>query len=1368
MVGNSAEAEFPTLIFNPGIPYISSQILYHLNPTLRDETHPPMHKTGYVIIEEESITETYAIDRALFDSGAQSDNYISQAYVDSHIAVFSDFILKHGSTVRLGDSHTIVNITEIITLPVSFLDNNSITHTATLNFSIMPMQHIDMIIGITSILFNLYDLFLDMLKTAKNAITHNKNSLKITHNDTTLNYINQMYLNIIPIATDLKSSQVSIISNDTYKIPSAGDIQLSNDIPDHLDYELCVPTWSIPLDESAPEEDLILDPCSFTAPLDLLSVTREEQVNVYYDLLISNINPDFVKAIPQVIDFMKGPIAMAVFCPTGWTGISGLEPLELSFLHNMPARMRTALRPIRPALMEKADAELDRMCKYMYVPSKSPITSPIVIAPKGKDLCRICGDYVQLNKYIVHEQHYIPLVPHELEKAKDALYFIDLDMTHAFHQIPLAEKTSNMLSVLTHKGNVRPLYMPEGISPATGILNTIMSDILQSQLHTAIVIHDNFLVLSSSFQDCFTKLKTFLTLCASRKVVLGMKKSNIGYPQVVFFGYLVTKGTYQLTQQRKDAVTSLVMPTTLKQIQSFLGATVFFRRNIPGYAQLAAPLNGMCTKGFDWDKTTWKDDFEKHFEKFKIAILESIAVTFPNYNYTFILRSDASKIAWGSVLIQVTPQGLYECIGLASGKWSPTACKWDIGKQEACAIVMGIRAFEYTLRGKFFIIETDHKNLLFMENDVSHIVMRWRIYIQGFYNCLRFQLAKHNKTSDWLTRQYNLYFLNRDLAVDDESEYTSSTSFNTIPDNTDITNFFDHALALLLSIIPSDTEPVQVSTTHSFCHISEKLTLGQMFASVHGGRHFHPGIKRTFEAMNTKYPNHKVPIRVIADLISECPTCQKVRLALEYTIPEEILHLKQPHSRNQIGIDTLTITPKDKFGNYLAIVIVEHFSKFTSIYPCNDHTAANTANAMFKHYCTYGRFDYVLTDPGSDLMSNTIAILNTFLGQKHKVSITERHESNGVEPTNKSILAHYRVICHDLRIKNQWSDPIILGLVAHTINSAVHSETGYSPMELKFGSQDFQYMSLPDNSAISASAPKVLQELNSHLQVIREISRKYQFSLADKRSNALESLNKYQEGDFVLFLYSTEGHQLNKLDAKFLGPYKVITHIKNDVTVRNLITDAISVYHTNRVKPFYGTKEQAHEAALRDADQYLIDKFLAYRGDPLVRTSVQFYILFADGFKHWKPWSKDLYDTIQYEEYCSRIPQLYPLVVLHKEAIILIRQINSTPITEVAIDSTAFLDIRAFGPGWYESINLPDPDFSTYVVPITYTSWTSPDHRRVNCVLPTLNIQWSNKHAINHFFVKSWGCQFQLTPDMTLLSLEFIQQHKLIEKLNQN
>ena len=139
--------------------------------------------------------------------------------------------------------------------------------------------------------------------------------------------------------------------------------------------------------------------------------------------------------------------------------------------------------------------------------------------------------------------------------------------------------------------------------------------------------------------------------------------------------------------------------------------------------------------------------------------------------------------------------------------------------------------------------------------------------------------------------------------------------------------------------------------------------------------------------------------------------------------------LNVEHSRSRIGIDTLTITPADKYGNTLIIVIVEHFSKFSTLYPTSSHSADTLATCLFQHFCRFGLVDQLISDPGSDLMSHVVVKLNQWFGINKLVSLVDRHQSNGVEPTNKSILRHLRALTFDFRLSKNWSDPTIIALI---------------------------------------------------------------------------------------------------------------------------------------------------------------------------------------------------------------------------------------------------------------------------------------------------------------------------------------------------
>ena len=89
------------------------------------------------------------------------------------------------------------------------------------------------------------------------------------------------------------------------------------------------------------------------------------------------------------------------------------------------------------------------------------------------------------------------------------IYF-DLDATNAYHQRNLSKTTSELLSVPTVWALVRPLFMPEGRSPAQGILMTVMKKIFEDYEEWMIVKFDNMLILAHDYDNTYNKLKLVL------------------------------------------------------------------------------------------------------------------------------------------------------------------------------------------------------------------------------------------------------------------------------------------------------------------------------------------------------------------------------------------------------------------------------------------------------------------------------------------------------------------------------------------------------------------------------------------------------------------------------------------------------------------------------------------------------------------------------------------------------------------------------------------------------------------------------------------------------------------------------------------
>ena len=134
----------------------------------------------------------------------------------------------------------------------------------------------------------------------------------------------------------------------------------------------------------------------------------------------------------------------------------------------------------------------------------------------------------------------------------------------------------------------------------------------------------------------------------------------------------------------------------------------------------------------------------------------------------------------------------------------------------------------------------------------------------------------------------------------------------------------------------------------------------------------------------------------------------------------------------------------------------------------------------------------------------------------------------------------------------------------------------------------------------------------------------------------------------------------------------------------------------------FGSEEAAMKVAQLDYDQYEIIEIVCFRGNPLIRTTMEFFVRFADGDERWRTCDQDLADTVQFEEFCRARAPLFPLLYKEAEAKKRMTEIRKRPINEVRPGDEVYVDLRFFGGAtWYNSIGLPDAYSTNYVLPCT-------------------------------------------------------------------
>lgn len=1263
---------------------------------------------------------------ALFDTGALSASYICKTFFELHREQLAPYSQPVRGCVKMAARKDVVKVSNSLLLSITFIDGKGNPHTARIKFIVLPESNNNMVIGLPAILVHFGSLFMDMLSSAMHEYSEE---------------------------------------------PSHMFSQIEDDLR---------PPWSRAPDADAPEDAEIPHPCIFTDVLNFLEITPEEARKEYFDQMDTHVSEAFRTAVP-VLDLLRSEKGIRAFVPTNWEGIKNIPLLEFDFKDTLPERLKFKARPVNPKLYAAVEKEVQRLIATGYFkPSRSPIACCMVVAPKATaPFFRICVDYRPVNTHVKIGHFPIPFVQHSLEKIAKFKVFLDLDWVNAFHQVRLGPITSERLSVVTPWGQFAPQFMPEGVAPASFILQEITRKIFGDFDEWTIAVFDNLLVLADTYEDAYKKLEIIIDRCNEYNVYLKFAKTWLGFEKVLFFGYECSYQFYTLGDERKKALLAFNPPKNAKLMASFLGFALYFKSFVEHYATLAAPLYEMTKDDFPWDGTEWTPERVQLFRNFQTALANCVGLYYPDYEKDFVLRCDASLEGVGMVLYQIhretaDSEPVYQVILFASQKFSDQARRWATIEQEAYAVFWAVKTCEFYLRFKPFVLETDHANLQWMEASLVAKIIRWRIYLQGFTFMLRHIAGKKNAVADWLSRNHPA---TEDVPANDSpnsdpgllAHFLAALAVDTnlLPPSLDRrpTPRTRAAVALAaeqaLAEAPNNTAeplpelevvaPPVLTPPPTVAPRPPAPTPEELLSQVHGGRMGHHGARKTWKSLNEFFPGHRIPYRLVEEFVSSCAICQKDRLGMTDAIQPVYRTLQSGQKRRMVGVDTLTVTPTDKFGNTYIIVIVVHATKLVFLHPAPNKSSEETALALFRFFAQYGVYEYLISDPGSDLMSEVVAHLVKWLGMRHIFSLVDRHESNGVEGSNKSILRHLTALVADERVADRWSHPSVLLLVQYMLNAQVSNETGLSPFHAHFGTEDSTYLRLPEASGSADNAQAFVKLLDEDLRALWTASRTYQQSLIEKRGGTTDTAlqNQYQPGDLVLFQRSTGAPLQSKLTMRFAGPYEVISQQKNDVQCRHLCVKTVHTFHVDRLKLFTGGRERAEKVALLDHDQYQIDRILFYRGNPMIRTTMEFFIRYGDGDERWVTWSKDLFDTVQYEEYCRATPPLYPLLFTVKEAQRRIAEINNTDISEVAPGDTVYVNIRARGGAtWYNDIGLPDSDRIQYVIKCVYTRWAPKQKlRKLYIRSDVTNEEW----LVDHYFVRAYGTLRALEPSSMVL-----------------
>lgn len=231
-----------------------------------------------------------------------------------------------------------------------------------------------------------------------------------------------------------------------------------------------------------------------------------------------------------------------------------------------------------------------------------------------------------------------------------------------------------------------------------------------------------------------------------------LSKCRFGFNEIRYLGFVIDGKHLKPQCEKIDALMKIPPPTTKKTLRSFLGMISFYRMFIPQASELTAPLSYLLRKNVR-EPLMWTKELAERFEKLKFTLCQHPVLKLPDPNIPFILRTDASNCGLGAVLLQYLDDSPFP-VAYASRKLLDREKGYSTIERECLAIVFGVQRFEYYLKGKEFILEVDHKPLVYMNTAKSsnNRLIRWALCLQSFRFRIVHVAGTDNVGADLLSR----------------------------------------------------------------------------------------------------------------------------------------------------------------------------------------------------------------------------------------------------------------------------------------------------------------------------------------------------------------------------------------------------------------------------------------------------------------------------------------------------------------------------------------------------------------------------------------------------------------------------------------
>ncbi|CAF4500057.1 unnamed protein product, partial [Rotaria sp. Silwood2] len=526
-------------------------------------------------------------------------------------------------------------------------------------------------------------------------------------------------------------------------------------------------------------------------------------------------------------------------------------------------------------------------------------------------------------------------------------------------------------------------------------------------------------------------------------------------------------GYFQLpiheTDKEKTAFITQDAPNTLKEANELLEKINWYRKFIPNFARIAAPLHKVTNKTkHHRHEFKWGPDQQQSFDEFKrLLTTYPLFLEYPDLSTPFVLTTDASDIGIGGILRQDTPHGT----------------KINYFKS---------RALDDTEHDSNFIVETDHKPLENFHNKQinNKRVMNWLFKLQDLLPqiiAVKHRAGATNAAADYISRHFppsestninpsTINVTNDDWPIGTEHWYEEvpkpqrpsfiqqPISNNTCIRKANINAEINAVTTRAQSKLQAQPRSSSANTSPTSQSTSQDVIIQQIIQQIRNNRryesfiiqhgilyklavradttiklvyaplklipeimaayHDHPlsghfGTGRTWSMLRNTYywPRMK---ETIISYIKSCDKCSQFNVD-RHKPPGFLQPIQPPNEVFQVlGMDWWGPTTTSLSGNRHVLVITDRLSGYVFAKASPTNTAQDTARILMEEIIlVHGSPDTIITDQGTHFKNELLQAISNLVGCKQIFSTPYHPQTNGqTERWNSTFVTQIAKYCN--------------------------------------------------------------------------------------------------------------------------------------------------------------------------------------------------------------------------------------------------------------------------------------------------------------------------------------------------------------------